>query len=34
LDYEPTRTIREGIAEFIEWYKANREWYEPLVRAS
>ena len=34
LGYEPTRTIREGIAEFIEWYRENREWYEPLVRAS
>jgi UDP-glucose 4-epimerase len=34
LDYEPTRTIREGVAEFVEWYRENREWYEPLVRAS
>ena len=34
LGYEPTRTIREGVSEFVEWYKANREWYEPLVRAS
>ena len=24
----------EGVGEFIEWYQANREWYEPLVRAS
>ena len=31
LGYEPTRTIREGVEEFIEWYRANREWYEPLV---
>jgi UDP-glucose 4-epimerase len=34
LGYEPTRTIREGVSEFVEWYRANREWYEPLVRAS
>ena len=33
LGYEPTRTIREGVEEFIEWYRANREWYEPLVRS-
>jgi len=32
IGYEPTRTIREGVQEFIEWYRANREWYEPLVR--
>ncbi len=32
LGYEPTRTIREGIEEFIEWYRTNREWSEPLVR--
>jgi UDP-glucose 4-epimerase len=31
LGYEPTRTIREGVGEFIQWYRANREWYEPLV---
>jgi UDP-glucose 4-epimerase len=34
LDYEPTYTIREGVEAFIEWYRANREWYEPLVRSS
>jgi len=31
LGYEPSRTIREGVAEFVEWYRANQEWYEPLV---
>jgi len=31
---EPLRTITEGVGEFIEWYQANREWYEPLVRSS
>ncbi|CCQ33167.1 UDP-glucose 4-epimerase protein [Halorhabdus tiamatea SARL4B] len=34
LGYEPTRSIREGVAEFIEWYQENREWYEPLVLES
>jgi UDP-glucose 4-epimerase len=34
LGYEPTRTIREGVEEFIEWYRANREWYEELARSS
>jgi UDP-glucose 4-epimerase len=34
LDYEPTYTIREGLDAFVEWYRANREWYEPLVRSS
>ncbi|MFU1780576.1 SDR family oxidoreductase [Haloarcula japonica] len=34
LGYEPSRTIREGVAEFVEWYRANREWYEPLVLES
>jgi len=34
LGYEASHTIREGVAKFIEWYEANREWYEPLVRRS
>ncbi|WP_267161085.1 GDP-mannose 4,6-dehydratase [Halovenus salina] len=34
LDYEPTFDIREGVREFIEWYRANEEWYDPLVRQS
>jgi UDP-glucose 4-epimerase len=34
IRYEPSRTITEGVGEFIEWYQANREWYEPLVRES
>ena len=32
LGYEPSRTIREGVGEFIDWYRDNRDWYEPLVR--
>ncbi|ELY37676.1 Rossmann-fold NAD(P)-binding domain-containing protein [Natronorubrum tibetense] len=31
--YEPRRS-RRGIERFIEWYEANREWYEPLVLRS
>jgi len=31
LGYDPTYTIREGVASFVDWYRANREWYEPLV---
>ena len=34
LAYDPSHTIREGVAKFIEWYEDNREWYEPLVLAS
>ena len=34
LGYHPKHTVREGVAKFIEWYRANREWYEPLVRNS
>ncbi|MFC6757181.1 MULTISPECIES: SDR family oxidoreductase [Haloarcula] len=34
LGYEASHTIREGVGKFIDWYEANREWYEPLVRRS
>ncbi|MDL5363419.1 SDR family NAD(P)-dependent oxidoreductase [Halalkalicoccus sp. NIPERK01] len=34
LGYEPTTTIREGVSQFIDWYCANEEWYDPLVRKS
>ena len=34
LGYEPTTTIREGVSRFIDWYRANEEWYDPLVRDS
>jgi len=34
LTYDPSHTIREGVMKFIEWYEANREWYEPLVLSS
>lgn len=31
IGYGPSRNIREGVKEFINWYKQNRDWYEPLV---
>jgi len=34
LEYDPDHTIREGVRKFIAWYRANRDWYEPLVLAS
>ena len=34
IGYEPSRAITDGVGEFIKWYQANREWYEPLVRSS
>ncbi|WP_122088196.1 GDP-mannose 4,6-dehydratase [Halalkalicoccus subterraneus] len=34
LGYEPTTDIREGVSKFIEWYRANEGWYDPLVRNS
>ena len=34
LGYEPTVDIREGARKFIEWYRENEEWYDPLVRRS
>jgi len=34
LGYEPTHDIREGVRKFVDWYRTNRDWYEPLVRAS
>jgi len=34
IDYEPSRDIREGVSTFIDWYKSNRDWYEPLVQNS
>jgi UDP-glucose 4-epimerase len=31
LGYEPSVGIREGVSRFVEWYRGNRDWYEPLV---
>jgi UDP-glucose 4-epimerase len=32
IGYKPSYTVREGVADFIDWYRENRDWYEPLVR--
>jgi UDP-glucose 4-epimerase len=34
LGYKPTVDIREGVQQFIEWYRENEDWYDPLVRNS
>jgi len=34
LGYEPTVDIRTGVRRFIDWYRRNRDWYDPLVRDS
>ncbi|NGM69084.1 NAD-dependent epimerase/dehydratase family protein [Natronolimnobius sp. AArcel1] len=34
LGYESTVDIRTGVSKFIDWYRANEEWYDPLVRNS
>jgi len=34
IGYEPSHTISEGSSKFIDWYRKNREWYEPLVHSS
>lgn len=31
LDYEPSTEIRDGVSQFVDWYRENRKWYEPLV---
>ncbi|ELY55719.1 SDR family oxidoreductase [Natronococcus jeotgali] len=31
LGYEPSTDVREGVRKFVDWYRSNREWYEPLV---
>ncbi len=34
LGYEPKVTIDEGIDRFVDWYRENESWYDPLVRSS
>ncbi|MFB1065827.1 GDP-mannose 4,6-dehydratase [Natrinema sp. H-ect4] len=31
IGYEPSTSIRDGVSCFVDWYRANRQWYEPLV---
>ncbi len=32
--YEPSVSIKEGARLFVEWYRENQSWYDPLVRRS
>ena len=32
LGYEPNVKFEDGLKETIEWYRNNREWWEPLKR--
>jgi UDP-glucose 4-epimerase len=34
LGYTPSVSIKQGARRFVEWYRANEEWYDPLVRRS
>jgi len=34
LEYEPSVSIVEGARLFVEWYRENQDWYDPLVRQS
>ncbi|WP_265112386.1 NAD-dependent epimerase/dehydratase family protein [Halosolutus halophilus] len=31
IGYEPSISIRDGVSAFVDWYRQNRDWYEPLV---
>lgn len=31
LGSEPANSIKDGVSKFIDWYRENRDWYEPLV---
>lgn len=32
--YEPAVSIKEGARRFVDWYRENQDWYDPLVRQS
>ncbi|TYT62004.1 SDR family oxidoreductase [Natrialba swarupiae] len=34
LGYEPSVSIEAGAKQFVEWYRRNKDWYDPLVRNS
>ncbi|MFB6283489.1 MAG: SDR family oxidoreductase [Halobacteria archaeon] len=34
IGYDPSTSIREGVSRFVDWYRDNRDWYEPLVLES
>jgi dTDP-glucose 4,6-dehydratase len=31
LGYAPSRTFADGLADTIDWYRANESWWLPLV---
>jgi dTDP-glucose 4,6-dehydratase len=33
LGWQPRRSLEEGMAETVDWYRANRGWWEPLMAA-
>ncbi|RQG93041.1 NAD-dependent epimerase/dehydratase family protein [Natrarchaeobius halalkaliphilus] len=34
IGYEPSVSIEEGAKRFVDWYRENEDWYDPLVRRS
>jgi dTDP-glucose 4,6-dehydratase len=34
LGWQPSRTWEEGIRDTVEWYRDNRDWWEPIKRSS
>jgi dTDP-glucose 4,6-dehydratase len=32
LGYEPLVAFEQGLADTVEWYTSNRDWWEPLKR--
>ena len=34
IGYEPSVSIVDGARLFVEWYRENQDWYDPLVRQS
>ena len=30
LGWEPARTLEDGLAETVEWYRSRRDWWEPI----
>lgn len=34
LGWKPTVKFRQGLTELVDWYQANREWWEPILKRS
>ncbi len=30
LGWSPSRSFEDGLAETVDWYRANRAWWEPI----